>query len=51
MVSLSLIPSSVSTVKTTTKQIATNILIDVTVSIKSSMVENNRSSLIVDIVM
>ena len=51
MVSLSLIPSSVSTVKATTKQIATDILIDVTVSIKSGIVENNRSSLIIDTVM
>jgi len=46
--SLSLIPSSVSTVKGTTKQIATNILIGITVSIKSGMVENDRSSLIVE---
>jgi len=46
--SLFLIPSSVSTVKGTTKQIATNILIGITVSIKSSMVENDRSSLIVE---
>ena len=46
--SLSLIPSSVSTVKGTTKQIVTNILIGITVSIKSGMVENDRSSLIVE---
>ena len=48
IVSLALISSSASTVKATTKQTATNVLIGVTVSTKSSMVENNRSSLIVE---
>jgi len=48
IVSLALIPSSTSTVKATTKQTATNVLIGVTVSTKSGMVENNRSSLIVE---
>ena len=48
IVSLALIPSSASTVKATTKQTAINVLIGVTVSTKSSMVENNRSSLIVE---
>jgi len=48
IVSLALIPSSASTVKTTTKQTAINVLIGVTVSTKSSTVENNKSSLIVE---
>jgi len=48
MVSLALIPSSTSTVKVTTKWTATNVLIGVTISIKSGMVENNRSSLMVE---
>jgi len=43
MVSLALIPSSVSTVKATTKQTVTNVLIGVTVSTKSGTVENDRS--------
>ena len=47
IVSLALIPSSVSTVKATTKQTATNVLIGVTVSTKSGIVENDRSSLMV----
>jgi len=48
IVSLALIPSNVSTVKTTTKWIATNVLIGITISTKSGMVENNRSSLMVE---
>ena len=43
MVSLALIPSSVLTVKATTKQTVTNVLIGVTVSTKSGTVENDRS--------
>jgi len=48
MASLVLIPSSVSTVKMTTKQTATNVLIGVTISTKSGMVENDRNSLMVE---
>ena len=48
MASLALILSSTSTVKATTKRTATNVLIGITVSTKSSMVKNNRNSLIVE---
>ena len=48
IVSLALIPSSASTVKTTTKWTATNVLIGITISTKSGMVENDRSSLMVE---
>jgi len=46
--SLALILSSISTVKAITKQIATNVLIGVIISTKSSTVENDRNSLIVE---
>ena len=48
IVSLAFISSSVSTIKVTTKQAATNVLIGETISTKSSMVENNRNSLIIE---
>ena len=48
MASLALIPSSVSTVKVTTKWTAINVLIGITVSTKSGMVENDRNSLMVE---
>ena len=46
--SLALILSSMSTVKAIIKQTATNVLIGVTISTKSGIVENNRNSLIVE---
>ena len=46
MASLALILSNVSTVKTTIKWTVINVLIDKTVSTKSSIVENNRISLV-----
>jgi len=48
MVSLALIPSSMSTVKVITKWTATNVLIGETISTKSGMVENDRNSLMVE---
>jgi len=45
---LTLISSSASTVKITTKQTTTNVLIGITVSTKSGMIKNNKSSLMIE---